>query len=52
MRWLHGEPTLVDVLSEPIVNALMERDQVDSDDLALFLEDVRSALHPSPRPLT
>jgi hypothetical protein len=41
MSWLHGEPTLEDVLSDPTVNVLMERDEVDPDDLVLFLEDVR-----------
>jgi hypothetical protein len=41
MCWLHGEPTLEDVLSDPTVNVLMERDEVDPDDLVLFLEDVR-----------
>jgi len=44
MGWLQGEPTLDDVLSDPTVHALMERDDVDPDDLRMFLEDVRSAL--------
>jgi hypothetical protein len=44
MRWLQGEPTLDDVLSDPTVLALMKRDEVDPDDLLMFLEDVSSAL--------
>lgn len=43
MCWLQGEPSLEDVLSEPIVMALMERDRVNSDDFILFLENVRRA---------
>jgi hypothetical protein len=44
MEWLKGEPTLDDVLSDPTIHALMERDEVDPDDFRMFLEDVRSAL--------
>jgi hypothetical protein len=44
MGWLQGEPTLEDVLSDPTVHVLMERDDVDPDDLRTLLEDVRSAL--------
>jgi hypothetical protein len=44
MCWLHGEPTLEDVLADPIITALMERDHVSPDDLVLLLEDVRKAL--------
>jgi len=43
-RWLHGEPTLIDILTDQTVDALMERDDVDPDDLVLFLQDVRAAL--------
>jgi hypothetical protein len=42
--WLQGEPTLIDILTDPTVDALMERDDVDPDDLVLFLQDVRAAL--------
>ncbi len=48
MCWLNGEPTLEDLLADPTITALMERDEVDPDALALFLEDVRSALQPLP----
>jgi hypothetical protein len=44
MVWLEGEPTLDDMLSDPTVLTLMKRDDVDPDDLRMFLEDVRSAL--------
>jgi hypothetical protein len=44
MRWLQGEPTLEDVLSDPTVHVLMERDDVDPDDLRALLENVRTTL--------
>jgi hypothetical protein len=44
MEWLQGEPTLDDVLSDPTVLTMMKRDDVDPDDLRMFLEDVRSGL--------
>jgi hypothetical protein len=44
MGWLQGEPTLEDVFSDPTVHVLMEWDDVDPDDLRVFLEDVKSAL--------
>jgi hypothetical protein len=44
MPWLYGEPTLEDMLADPTVNVLMERDEVDPDDLRMFLEDVSDAL--------
>ena len=44
MGWLQGEPTLDDVFSDPTVHVLMERDDVDPDDLRMFLADVKSAL--------
>ena len=44
MGWLQDEPTLEDVFSDPTVHVLMERDDVDPDDLRMFLEDVKSAL--------
>ena len=44
MGWLQGEPTLEDVLSDPTVHVLMERDDVDPDDLRALLENVRTTL--------
>jgi hypothetical protein len=54
MGWLEGEPTLDEVLSDPTVHALMERDEVTLDELRLLLEDARTALErrrepPSPQ---
>jgi len=43
MGWLQGEPTLEDLLSDPTVRVLMERDDMDPDDLRMLLENVRSA---------
>jgi hypothetical protein len=45
MDWLHGEPSLDDVLADPIVHALMQRDGVDPHDLRALIEGVRPALH-------
>jgi hypothetical protein len=42
--WLQGEPTLEDVFSDSTVHAMMERDEVNPDDLRMFLEDVRRGL--------
>jgi hypothetical protein len=44
MGWLQGEPTLEDVFTDRTVHVLMERDDVDPDDLRTLLEDVWSAL--------
>jgi hypothetical protein len=52
MGSLQGEPTLEDVFSDPTVHVLMERDDVDPDDLRMFLEDVRSALEEQGVPAT
>jgi hypothetical protein len=52
MGWLQGEPTLEDVFSDPTVHVLMERDDVDPDDLRMFLEDVKSALEGQGVPAT
>ena len=47
MRWLTGEPTIEDVLSDPVVNALMKRDDVDPAVLRRLLEDIARALEGS-----
>jgi hypothetical protein len=51
MAW-QGEPTLDDVFSDPTVHLLMERDDVNPDDLRLFLDDVKSALEERREPAT
>jgi hypothetical protein len=43
MQWA-GEPTLEEVLSDPIVRAMMERDRVDLDGLRLLLRDTTKLL--------
>jgi len=37
MSWVHYEPTLHEILSDPIVKALMEADGVDPNELAAML---------------
>ena len=32
-RWLRGEPSLSDVLADPVVQLVMRRDRVDPDQL-------------------
>jgi len=43
MTWLTGEPTLDDVLSDPVVRTMMARDRVDAEELRGFLHDMRRA---------
>ena len=38
MDWFAGEPTLDETLSDPVVQAVMKRDEVDLVDLRRFLE--------------
>jgi hypothetical protein len=42
--WLQGEPTLEEVFLDPIVNLMMQRNEVDPDDLRMFFDDVRRGL--------
>jgi hypothetical protein len=44
MDWLHGEPSLDDVLADPIIRALMQGDGVDPCNLNALIKDVRRAL--------
>ena len=39
-RWLTGEPTLGEMLADPVVQLVMRRDRVDPDNLQAFLRDV------------
>jgi hypothetical protein len=43
MQWI-GEPKLEDVLSDPIVRAVMARDRVDQEGLRLLLRDATRLL--------
>jgi hypothetical protein len=40
MRWCHDEPTLDDMLSDPLIAALMRADGVDADELRPALNEV------------
>jgi hypothetical protein len=44
MDWFAGEPTLDETLSDPVVQAVMKRDDVDLDCLRKFLEDIGGRL--------
>ena len=50
MDWFAGEPTLDETLSDPVVRAVMKRDEVDLDDLRRFLEDMGGRLGESVEP--
>jgi hypothetical protein len=43
-RWLTGEPTLREVLDDPVIRLIMRRDRVDPDHLQTFLRDVGTRL--------
>jgi hypothetical protein len=43
-RWLKGEPTLREVLEDPVILLMMRRDRVDPDHLHMFLRDVSARL--------
>ena len=44
MHWHHREPTLEDMLSDPIIRAVMDADRVDLHELKAMLKDVSRAL--------
>ena len=39
-RWLSGEPTLGEMLADPVIQLVMRRDRVDADNLQAFLRSV------------
>ena len=41
MDWLQGEPKLDDVLSDPVIQAILIRDRIDPDGLRRFLVGIR-----------
>lgn len=45
MSWSHCEPTLEEILSDPIVTAVMQADAVDPDELDAMLSQVARGLH-------
>jgi hypothetical protein len=44
MSWSQCEPTLEEILSDPIVAAVMEADAVDTDELDALLQRVANGL--------
>jgi hypothetical protein len=48
MDWFAGEPTLEDTLADPIVRAVMKRDEIEIEKLRRFLKDVGGRLHQQP----
>ena len=40
MCWMQGEPSLTDVLADPVVHAMMRRDNVDPDSLRALLRRI------------
>ena len=43
-RWLTGEPTLEEMLADPVIQLMMRRDCVDPDNLQALLRDVGARL--------
>ena len=43
-RWLTGEPTLGEMLADPVIQLVMRRDRVDPDDLQALLRDISTRL--------
>jgi hypothetical protein len=44
MSWRNWEPTLEEILSDPIVEAVMQADDVDPNELDAMLGDIASRL--------
>ena len=50
-RWLTGEPTLGEMLADPVIQLVMRRDRVDPDNLQALLRDISTRLpNPAVRP--
>jgi hypothetical protein len=48
MDWFAGEPTLEDTLADPIIRAVMKRDDIEVESLRRFLKDVSGRLQVQP----
>jgi hypothetical protein len=48
MNWCHREPTLTEILSDPIVRALMEADGINPQELEPTLREVLSCNRTEP----
>ena len=44
MQWCHSEPTIAEMLSDPIIRALMTADRVVPDELETNLREIAGAL--------
>ena len=40
MRWCHGEPTLEDMLTDPLIETVMRADGVDAEELRPALNEM------------
>jgi hypothetical protein len=49
MYWPHREPTLQEMLSDPIVKAVMEADGVDAQEVVVLLRHLGGNLRLVPR---
>ena len=49
MSWHYREPTLEEILSDPIVTALMQADSVDPRELGVMLRGIADRLHEDER---
>jgi hypothetical protein len=45
MLWFDGEPTLDELLSDPVIVALMERDGIGANDMRELLAAIEKARH-------
>ncbi|HVJ52774.1 MAG TPA: hypothetical protein VM689_09945 [Aliidongia sp.] len=48
---VRGEPLLADMLADPIVQALMQRDRVEHRDIELMVRQLRERAHEACPPL-
>jgi hypothetical protein len=46
MRWFHSEPTIAEMLSDPIVRALMAADRIAPEELRANLTKIAGTLEP------
>ena len=49
MQWIHGEPSLDEVLNDPVIRALMRRDGVEVETLRVLIRGVRRLAAPPAR---
>jgi hypothetical protein len=49
MRWCHSEPTIAELLSDPIVRALMAADRIAPEELQANLTRIAGTLEPQDR---